>query len=131
MTVTVTPLDGSFGAAISGVDFSGPVDAADLAAVEQAFLDHHVISIRDQHLTPQQTVDLSRRFGQVEPHVLRQYHHPETPLIVVLSHRIEGGTEKRLDEAWTYWHYDVSYNERPATATRHDAIALPREGDTT
>src|SRR3546814_12714170 len=116
MTVTVTPLDGSFGAAISGVDFSGPVDAADLAAVEQAFLDHHVVSIRDQHLTPQQTVDLSRRFGPVEPHVLSQYHHPDTPLIVVLSNRIEGGKEKGLADAGTFWHSDVSSKERPAKA---------------
>src|SRR3546814_18243567 len=102
MTVTVTPLDGSFGAAITGVDFSGPVDAADLAAVEQAFLDHHVVRIRDQHLTPPQTVDLRRRFGPVAPHVLSQSHHPDPQLLVVLSNLLEGVQETGLAAAGTF-----------------------------
>src|SRR3546814_13713772 len=98
MTVTVTPLDGSFGAAITGVDFPGPVDAADLPAVEHAFLDLHVVSIRDQHLTPPQTVDLSRRLGPVEPHVLSQDHHPDKPRLVGLSNQLNGGKEEGRGE---------------------------------
>ena len=44
------------GAEVEGVDLSGSVAAADLAAIKQAFTDHGVLIVRGQELDPNQNL---------------------------------------------------------------------------
>jgi hypothetical protein len=62
-SITVTPIAGSLGAEVTGVDLR-TMDNHDWAQVHQAFLDHKVIAIRDQALTPQDLMDVGARFGE-------------------------------------------------------------------
>jgi taurine dioxygenase len=55
---------GAVGAEISGVDLARLDDRA-FAEIKQAFLDHLVLFFRDQCLSPEQQVALTRRFGPV------------------------------------------------------------------
>jgi taurine dioxygenase len=50
--VEVEPVAGALGAEISGVDLSGPLDEATVAAIRRAWLEHGVIFFRDQELPP-------------------------------------------------------------------------------
>jgi taurine dioxygenase len=129
--ITVTPLSKTLGARIEGVDVSAPLDAATFAAIYRAYLDWHVIAIPGQALTPEQVVAFSRRFGPVEPHVKTAFHHPETPLVLVLSNRIIDGKPLGARDGGTFWHSDVSYRAKPARATMLYAVEVPQEhGDT-
>ena len=132
MTVTVRPFKEGFGAEIVGIDLARPIGAVERAAVYRAFLDHHLVSIRGQTLTPAQTVATARIFGdRLEPHLFKQYHHPETPLVMVLSNRVANGKPAGMADAGTFWHSDVSYKPNPAKATMLYAIEVPEgEGDT-
>ncbi len=47
---SIKPLSAHTGAEISGVDLSKPVDEPTRAALNQAFVDHAVLCIRDQKL---------------------------------------------------------------------------------
>ena len=65
--LTVRPLTGAMGAELSGIDLSQPLDNKVLAAIRQAWLDHHVLFFRDQKLTPDQHVKFSSHFGKLTP----------------------------------------------------------------
>jgi len=134
MSATVSPLSENLGAIVNGVDLREPLSDADRRTLYQAFLDHHVIAIRGQDgLTPDQVLDLSRIFGpELEPHTFTEFHHPDTPLIIVLSNRVEmGGKPKGLADAGTFWHSDVSYKEIPAKATLLYSVEIPDQGGDT
>ncbi|MDP6391219.1 MAG: TauD/TfdA family dioxygenase [Alphaproteobacteria bacterium] len=131
MTLTITQFDAPFGAEIRGLDLSAPIADEDFAAVEQAWLDHHVVAIRGQRLDAAGMVDFSRRFGDLESHMLDQYHHPETPLIIVLSNQVEDGRSIGLADAGSFWHSDVSFRERPSKTTLLYALEVPAEGGDT
>lgn len=131
MAMTVTPLGGNFGAEISGIDLARPLDEDAAGGLERAFLDYRVIAIRGQRLDVEQVVAVSRRFGDLESHVFAQYHHPDTPLVMVLSNRVENGREVGLADAGSFWHSDVSYKPCPAKATLLYALEVPGEGGDT
>lgn len=129
MPAVVKPL-GALGARIEGVDLRR-LSEDDARAIEHAFVEHHLLSIPGQSLGTDDVVAFSGRFGPLEPHVLSQYHHPDTPLIVVLSNIVEGGRPLGLADAGTYWHSDVSFKKQPAAATLLYALEVPDEGGDT
>ena len=82
MSITITPLSDFLGAEIGGLDMHQPMDAADLAAVERAFLEHRVLRFRDGPMDVRQLAAFSRQFGELQPHVQRKFQHPEDPNVV-------------------------------------------------
>ena len=131
MTLTITQFDAPFGAEIHGLDLSAPLADEEFTAVEQAWLDHHVVAIRGLRLEAAEMIEFSRRFGELESHVLDQYHHPETSLILVLSNRVEDGRAVGFADAGSFWHSDVSFRERPSRTTLLYALEVPSEGGDT
>lgn len=132
-SIEIRRLGKSFGAEIRGVDL-GTVrhDPKTVAALESAFLEHHVVAVRDQKLEVDDVVAVSRCFGPLEPHVLGQYHHPDTPLVLVLSNRVDKeGRPLGLRDAGSFWHSDVSFKATPAKATLLYALEVPDEGGDT
>lgn len=132
--IEVVPFEQGFGAEVRGIDLSGPLEGKTRAGVEDAFHAHHVLAFRGQQgLPPEAVLTASRLFGDdLEPHVFKQYHHPETPLILVLSNRRgDGGKEKGLKDAGTFWHSDVSFKPSPAKATLLYAVEVPADGGDT
>ncbi len=137
MATTVTPFEEGFGAEISGLDLSKPLSGEDRDAVYGAFLDHHLITVPGQTLNAAETVTAAGIFGaDMEPHLFKHFHHPETPLLMVLSNRTEGDGEggdkpKGMADAGTFWHSDVSYKPNPAKATMLYALEVPDDGGDT
>ncbi len=129
----IEPLDGSFGAQVTGIDLAHARQKAEMvAALEAAFLEHHVVAIRGQELEVDDVVAVSRCFGPLEPHVLDRFHHPDTPLVLVLSNRVDAnGRAMGLKDAGSFWHSDVSFKKCPARATLLYALEVPDEGGDT
>ncbi|MFD8778233.1 TauD/TfdA dioxygenase family protein [Streptomyces sp. NPDC059916] len=57
-----------FGAEMTGVDLTAPVDETTAEALRQAFRDHKVLVFRGQHLTPDQHVAAVRLFAEPFDH---------------------------------------------------------------
>lgn len=131
--LNIETLDAGFGAEITGLDLSAALEKPEVMdAIESAFLQHHVVAIREQKLDVNEVVEVSRCFGPLEPHVLDRFHHPEAPLVLVLSNRVDAnGRALGLRDAGSFWHSDVSFKERPAKATLLYAIEVPEEGGDT
>ena len=82
MSFMMRPLSDALGAEVVGLDASRPIGEADFARIHKAHLDHHVLVFRDQHLTLQQQIDFSRRFGPLDGHPSQCYGarpDPESP----------------------------------------------------
>ncbi|MDE0728424.1 MAG: TauD/TfdA family dioxygenase, partial [Alphaproteobacteria bacterium] len=83
-SIDVLPLTGAIGAEISGVDISEPLPAETIGEIRQALLDHLVIFLRDQQITPEQQIAFVSRFGEpdIYPFVKGLEGYPEiTPVL--------------------------------------------------
>jgi taurine dioxygenase len=128
----IRPFDAPVGAEVIGLDIARPINAADFARIHRAHLDHHVLVVRDQRITPDQHVDFSRRFGPLEIHVLHQFHlagHPE--ILIVSNIKTPDGEPLGLGDAGAYWHSDISYKPKPSLGSLLHAQELPSEGGDT
>lgn len=130
-TFEVRPFDAPVGAEIVGLDISRPIDDAGFARIHRAHLDHHVLVFRDQRVSPDAHIAFSRRFGELEIHVLHQFQLPRHPEILIVSNILENGEPIGLGDAGVYWHSDISYKPRPSLGSLLHAQELPAEGGDT
>ena len=138
MSITITPLSDFLGAEVSGVETRRPMNAGDLAAVEQAFLDYRVLRFRDGPMDVRELAAFSRQFGELQPHVQRKFQHPEDPNVVEMRNFDDSGkfnlaaaSRGAMEKLRDGWHSDLSYDEVPAKATLLHAVELPSLGGNT
>ena len=133
MTITTASFKNGFGAEIIGVDFSEPISDDDMQFISDAFDHHHILTFRGYDgLSTDQVLAASRLFGKdLESHVFAQYHHPDDPLVMVLSNRVKGSKPAGLKDAGTFWHSDVAYKPEPARATLLYSLEVPDHGGDT
>jgi taurine dioxygenase len=124
---SVRPLSDEVGAEIVGLDLSRPLDETTFAAVRDAFFAHSVLLFRDQTLSEAQQIAFSRRFGELEIHVLKQFLHPEHPEILRISNVVENGQNIGIVDAGRYWHSDLCYREAPSMGSLLYAIEVPHD----
>lgn len=122
--ITVTPVAGSLGAEITGVDLAH-VDDASVAAIRAAWLEHLVVFFRDQPLSEDEFLAFARRVGDpVEyPFVTGIDGYPEIIAVTKLPHETVnfGGI----------WHSDTTYLTVPPAATMLLAREIPPVGGDT
>jgi taurine dioxygenase len=118
------------GAEAVGIDLTRPVSAETKAALNQAFVDHSVLVVREQSLDPDQVLAAVELFGSVFHQHNTRFAIPETPQIHYISNqdRYPDGRRYIPGEGW---HTDHSNDARPPKATVLHAVTLPdRGGDT-
>src|SRR5215203_6275727 len=92
-TAIVRPTGDALGAEVQGIDVRAIGDAA-FTAIHRAWLDHQVLLFRDQHLTDDDLVAFSRRFGDLDEAPIQESGqrfvegHPE---IYVVSNVVQDG----------------------------------------
>jgi taurine dioxygenase len=124
-TIDVTPLSGSIGAEIRGVDLSGALSQETFSEIHAAFLEHLVVMFPDQHLTPPQQIAFARRFGpvMVDPFMKSPAGLPELMIVIKDKHEKLAFGE--------VWHSDNSYLERPPLGSFLYALEVPPYGGDT
>ena len=123
-SLQITPLTGSIGAAIDGVDLSSPIDNATFETIHRAFLDHCMLVFRGQHLDPKAQIAFGRLFGELvqqNPLLKDTTGYPELVQVTKIP------KETASTEAW---HYDSCYMPVPPKISLLSAIKVPRGGDT-
>ncbi|HSV80625.1 MAG TPA: TauD/TfdA family dioxygenase [Ramlibacter sp.] len=124
MSLKITPLTGSIGARVEGIDLNGSVSDADFAVLHAAFLEHCVLVYRGQHLRPASQVEFARRWGkpvQDNPLLKGIAGHPDIIQVTKIP-KINASTEA--------WHYDSPYTPVPPKISILAALTVPRGGDT-
>jgi taurine dioxygenase len=120
--LSIAPISGALGAEVRGLDLEH-LDDEGFSSLEQALLDHLVVFLPDQHLSPEGHIALARRFGEIEVHPYLQKLDPDHPEIVVL----EGDAGAIAD----VWHTDVTFSTSPPIASILQMVTLPRSGGDT
>jgi taurine dioxygenase len=126
---TITPLTGHTGAEVVGLDFTQPIDAEARAALNDAFAEHHVLVMRDQHFGPEEFKVAAQVFGELQQHDKKEHHVPGHPDVYYVSNdEIVNG--RRIIPGETF-HTDHSNHPRPPKATMLYAVELPSKGGDT
>ena len=128
----VRRLGPSFFAEVVGIDCSRGLEAADFERLKAAHLEHGVLVLRNQMLSPEQHIAFSRRFGSLLVHSMSQFNlagHPE--ILLVSNDKHPDGRPVGIADAGRYWHTDMSYRSEPALGSMLYARAIPSEGGDT
>jgi taurine dioxygenase len=113
------------GAEIEDFDLATDLDDAGFAAIEEVFNDRGVLLLRGQHLSEQQHIDLSRRFGRLQDHVLKPFLLPDHPQILRITNIVVDGKPIGIGDAGLFWHSDTSYTPRPCRCSLLFAKEVP------
>ncbi len=126
MTLVVTARNAPCGASVTGVDLTKQLDAADVAAIRAAWLQHLVIAIPDQ---PMSVPDLERFAATVGP------FGPDPYSESIPGHPHVAQVKREADETTTIfadnWHSDWSFLASPPAATLLFGNVIPPVGGDT
>jgi taurine dioxygenase len=133
--VVVTPLSSTIGARIEGIDLRC-IDPGAVEVVRHAVLEHGVVVLPGQRLTPDEHLHAARHLGEPEPHAVAAFFGRGEDLV-----RIEAGLITRpdpnasppLDDFVDFeaWHTDYSFARRlPEFGTLRAEVLPPVGGDT-
>ena len=112
------------------LDVGRGLDDATFAAVYRAFLRYQVLVFPPQELPAQRQVDFGRRFGEVQIHVMNQYHADGFPELYRLSNLDANGRPngKHPDKGTLAWHTDGSWQHITGQATIIYGEVMPEAG---
>jgi taurine dioxygenase len=121
----------ALGARIEGVDLSRDMPEQAFAAIYDAFLAYQVLTFPSQDVPPQNQVSLARRFGEVQIHVMNQYHADGHPELYRLSNLDANGRPngRHPDKGTLAWHTDGSWRRRTGQATIIYGEVMPADGE--
>lgn len=123
--MNIHPIAGALGAVISGVDLSLGLSTALAVDIRQVFLQHKVIFLRQQKLTPQQFLDFAKAMGEpIEyPFVKGLEGFPQIIEVKKLEHeKVNFGG---------IWHSDTTYLESPPMGSMLLSLEVPPYGGDT
>lgn len=139
-TLTITPRSNVIGAEVTGIDLSQPLAGDDFNTLTDAFNEHRILVFRDQHLTTDQQVAFSEKFGRLEdfPDPKDQADGHKTVLRVTNIDRATGNIKpvddpghKSFTLGTSSWHIDSSFRTLPSKASMLYAIEMPEDGGDT
>ncbi len=123
--IEVRPIAGALGAEIHGVDMAKDLGAEVVGEVRQALLDHLVIFLREQNVTPHQQLAFARKFGEpIEYPQLKGL--PESPMITPVVK-----LEHERNNFGGIWHSDTTYLPVPPMGSMLLAREVPPFGGDT
>jgi taurine dioxygenase len=130
---SVRPLTAHLGAEIDGLELAQELDEALFRALHRAFLRYQVLVLSPQDLAPARQVALARRFGEVQVHVMNQYHADGYPELYRLSNLDERGrpSGRHPDKGTLAWHTDGSWQRVTGQATLIYGEVMPESGGET
>ncbi|MGE3845011.1 MAG: TauD/TfdA dioxygenase family protein [Vicinamibacterales bacterium] len=135
--IEIRPFDGPLGARVHCDDLAR-LDSGALQQIRTAWLEHLVLLIRGQQLSPDGLVKFAEIFGEVSTATPVSELPPgvgadrPNPYIAIVSNvKIDGAPIGTLGDGEVVWHTDMSYHEEPISASMLYAIETPPSGGRT
>ncbi|MDB5489765.1 MAG: hypothetical protein JWQ58_3480 [Reyranella sp.] len=128
----IIPLKAALGARIEGLDRARAAEPDTAALLGRALAEHLLVVVPGNPMTPEQTRDFSKAFGEPQKQLLRYKRSGAVPDVSVMVSTLmaDGTTDKTAIRAED-WHTDDSYFAVPAKATLLHSIEIPSHGGAT
>ena len=133
--IEVRKLAPALGAEVLGVDMAMPLDDETLAELRDAWQEHLVLVLPDQHIDDDQHVAFSRRFGALEVYPVSSDRGSSIPEVIRVSNCDPQGRllppvdPESMWNNWTEtWHTDSTYIQVPAKGSLLYGIEVPNAG---
>src|SRR5690349_14300668 len=84
MPIPLRKCEAALGAEIV-FDLSQPIEDRTFGEIERLFHDNIIVFFRNQRLSTEQQIAFSRRFGELEIHIVKKYLLPGYPEILLVS----------------------------------------------
>ena len=132
----IESIHAEFGARISGVDLSRPLDDEEFARIDLAINQYSLLLFENQQMNDDRHLEFSRRFGQLEEEHVSYYSSGEVTYIghignidadgnMISARQIKSSTGNEM------WHSDSSFREIPAMYSILCAYEVPAEAGET
>jgi len=138
--LTIKPLADNTALEVGGIDLDRPLDADARKALYEAFVQAGILVFPRTGISPEAHLALSRCFGELQRHPVKENWAEFYPELVDISYRPghEGESSVALYEVdgqsrggWLPWHSDLRYMSRINRGGILRAIRTPREGGRT
>ncbi len=125
-----------FGATVTGLRREQLDDEAVREALHDLWIDKGVILFRGGDVSPEMHVELSRCFGELEPHFFPESTEADNPELVKIKYYPDDGTcydigGGELRGGWLPWHSDLIYTDRINRGGILHPVQLPKRLGTT
>lgn len=125
-------LSNALGAEVLDLNLSVPISPGAASTLRDAFLQHGVLLVRGQSLSPEQQIAFTRVFGDVDQNdAVAEYRHIEHPQIILITNEVRNGKPSPTRDVGRQWHTDHSHTLRPTVASVLHAKVLPEVGGDT
>jgi taurine dioxygenase len=126
-SIEVRPVAGSLGAEVSGVDLARPIAEQAADELRRALVEHLVLFLRDQEITLDRLLEVTRLFGPVfrVPYVKHMDEYPD--IIAVLKE----ADERNISTFGNAWHSDFSFLDAPPMGSVLYGKEIPTHGGDT
>lgn len=131
MKLTTRPLHPLFGVEVLDCRAGPQMPDEAFDALRAAFEQHSLVLLRDQDLSPAEQEQFTRRFRELEYHVLKEHTIAEHPGVMVLTNAVEDGKPQGAHKVGWHWHTDLTYYPKPCDMTMLLGIEIPPEGGDT
>jgi taurine dioxygenase len=126
MSLQIRPLQKTFGAEVSGLDLSQPLDSQTIAELKSLWHKYELLLFRNQTMDEAEIVSFSKQLGDLEIHIRKEFLSQKSPEILYVSNMTkEGKPVGILADSEVGWHYDQIYLPRPAVGSFLFSVKLP------
>ncbi len=134
--MNIKPIHPEFGALISKVDLSQPLDASAFAQIDEAINRYSLLLFENQHMNDDAHLEFTRRFGQLEEEHVSYYSRGEITYIGRVGNIDDDGNKVSARQIKSstgneMWHADSSFREIPAMYSILCAYEVPAEAGET
>jgi taurine dioxygenase len=130
----IRPLNDAVGVEIQDLDLTRDLSAVDTSAIQDAFLEYHLICFRSPPLSYSEFDRVARQFGDPQEQLLRNKRDDDVSTVSILNSTYKTPESKPDDMnlmRLTGWHTDDSYMMNPAKATMLQSLEIPNRGGQT
>ena len=133
MTITIEKLEEHIGARVRGVDLKSSIDDVTIDAIREALFAHSVLVFHDQHITDEQHVAFTERFGPLQMTLVSDPYGGGGPINQITNVDENGDiippddTRSLYQAGNTLWHSDGAFKSVPLRASFLSAKVIPPE----
>ena len=134
--MNIDPIHPEFGARISGIALSQPLDETTFNLIDEAINRYSILLFEDQHMNDAAHLEFTRRFGQLEEEHVSYYSRGEVTYIGRVGNIDDEGNKVSVRQVKAstgneMWHSDSSFREIPAMYSMLCAYEVPNEAGET